>query len=292
MTDGAQAAVDAYQSIIDAYERKGKFPGIPTGLKNFDALTGGFCDGELIIIGARPAMGKTMFAQRIAEFAALSQNNHVAFFSLEMSAKEIMNRIFSQRADVKFRSLRFGTLDQEEFQRLGTVCYMPELSNLHICDKPAGLHEIRSHCRRLKHIGQCPRMIVIDYLQIIPMAEKRNGTRNDVISTATRELKMLAKEMNCPVICLSQLSRDSAKRPDKRPQLSDLRESGAIEQDADMVILLHREAYYDDKSSKKNIMEVIVAKARNGKTGTVEVGYQPEYMRIANIEYKNKDDKN
>lgn len=287
MTDGGAVIVEAYQSIVEAAERKGAFPGIPTGWKEFDLLTGGFCDGELTIIGARPSMGKTMFVQNIAEYAVINRQEDVALFSLEMSAKEIMNRMISSRADVKFRNLRFGTLSSEEYQRIGIFCGYPELTNLHICDKIIGVAEIKAHCRKLKRSGKAPRLIIIDYLQIIPVQSSGRGTRNDEVGQLTRELKILAKEMNCPVICLSQLSRAPANRTGNKPQLSDLRESGAIEQDADMVVFLHRDEYYKPDTERKGLLDVIVAKARNGKLGTAVLAYQPEYMRIANVEFKN-----
>ena len=286
MTDGGAAVVEAYQSIIDAAERKGAFPGIPTGWKDFDLLTGGFCDGELTVIGARPSMGKTMFVQNIAEFAVISRKEDVALFSLEMSSKEIMNRMIASRADVKFRNLRFGTLSGEEYERIGIFCSYPELSKLHICDKIIGVAEIKAHCRKLKRSGKAPKLIIIDYLQIIPIQSSGRGTRNDEVGQLTRELKILAKEMNCPVICLSQLSRAPANRVGNKPQLSDLRESGAIEQDADMVIFLHRDEYYNPDTERKGLLDVIVAKARNGKLGTAVLAYQPEYMRIANVEFR------
>lgn len=289
MVSGTVAVISAYQNIINAAERKGAFPGIPTGWEEFDKLTGGFCDSELIVIGARPSMGKTMFVINIIEYMVFKKNKDVAFFSLEMTKEEIMQRMMSSQNSVKYKNLRFGVFNSEEQQRMAEFINHPNLSKLHLCESVTGLSEIKAHCRSMKRSKQPPAAVVIDYLQIVPTAPTRFGSRNDELGIMSRELKLLAKELKCPVIVLSQLSRAPDKRPDKRPVLSDLRDSGAIEQDADLVVLLHREEYYDKDTSQKGMIEAIVAKARNGRLGTATLGFHPEMMQIRNIEWQIRD---
>lgn len=284
MYTGKELSVQAFQKIVEAVERGGKFPGQPTGWKDFDKITGGLCEGELVIIGARPSMGKTLFSENIAEYVAYKAQKHVAFFSLEMQAIDVMLRMFASQANINYRHIRFGLLKQDEYARLSEFMNDRKQEYMHICDNVFGVSQIKAHCRALKRAGQAPAIIIIDYLQIIA-PERNAATRNDELAKTSRDLKILAKEMKCPVVVLSQLSRMPDKRPDKRPVLSDLRDSGAIEQDADLVVLLHREEYYNSDSTNKGLLEAIVAKARNGKLGTATLEFKPDFMRIENIHW-------
>lgn len=278
------ALVESFTRLEELYNRKQHITGVPSGFTELDYRTAGFHGSELILIAARPAMGKTAFALNIAANAALKGNTGVAVFSLEMSKEQLVNRILCSESMVDSNKVRTGKLEEDDWTKLaGTIGPLSE-AEIYIDDTPGiNIMEIRAKCRKLKlekNIG----MVVIDYLQLIQGSGKRSGSREQEISEISRSLKILAKELNVPVIALSQLSRAAEQRPDHRPMLSDLRESGAIEQDADIVMFLYRDDYYNQDSEKKDIAEVIIAKHRGGSTGTVELLWLGSYTKFVNLE--------
>lgn len=276
--------VESFTQLEELYNQKQHVTGVPTGFIELDNRTAGLHGSELILIAARPAMGKTAFALNIGTYAATRANVPVAIFSLEMSKEQLGNRILCSEALVDSNKVRTGKLEDEEWAKLAETS--GELSNaeIYVDDTPGiSVMEIRAKCRKLKlekNIG----LVIIDYLQLIQGSGKRGASREQEISEISRSLKILAKEINVPVIALSQLSRAVEGRPDHRPMLSDLRESGAIEQDADIVMFLYRDDYYNENSEKKNIAEVIIAKQRSGSTGTVELAWLGNYTKFANLE--------
>ena len=275
--------VESFTKLEELYNRKQHITGVPSGFTDLDYRTAGFHGSELILIAARPAMGKTAFALNIATNAALRANVPVAVFSLEMSKEQLVNRILCSESMVDSNKVRTGKLDEEDWTKLAETIGPLSEAEMYIDDTPGiNIMEIRAKCRKLKiekNIG----LVVIDYLQLIQGTNKRNGSREQEISEISRSLKILAKELDVPVIALSQLSRAAEQRPDHRPMLSDLRESGAIEQDADIVMFLYRDDYYNEDSEKKNIAEVIIAKHRGGSTGTVELLWLGNYTKFVNI---------
>ena len=279
------ALVESFTKLEELYNRKQHITGVPSGFTELDYRTAGFHGSELILIAARPAMGKTAFALNIAANAALKGNTAVAVFSLEMSKEQLVNRILCSESMVDSNKVRTGKLEEDDWTKLaGTIGPLSE-AEIYIDDTPGiNIMEIRAKCRKLKlekNIG----MVVIDYLQLIQgSGNRRSGSREQEISEISRSLKILAKELDVPVIALSQLSRAAEQRPDHRPMLSDLRESGAIEQDADIVMFLYRDDYYNQDSEKKDIAEVIIAKHRGGSTGTVELLWLCSYTKFVNLE--------
>ncbi len=276
--------VESFAELEKLYNQKGYITGVETGFTDLDYKTSGLHNSDLIIIAARPAMGKSAFAINIATHAAVQTNTPVAIFNLEMSKSQVANRILCSEAMVDSNKIRTGKIDDSEWIKLANASGKLAEAPIYIDDTPGiSIMEIRARCRKLKlekNIG----LIVIDYLQLVQASSKRNGSREQEISEISRSLKILAKELDVPVIALSQLSRGSEKRDDKRPMLSDLRESGAIEQDADVVMFLYRDDYYNENSEKKNIAEVILAKHRGGSTGTVELLWMGNYTKFVNIE--------
>ena len=276
--------VESFTKLEELYNRKQHITGVPTGFVELDYKTAGLHGSELILVAARPAMGKTAFALNIATNAALRGNAPVAIFSLEMSKDQLVNRILCSEAMVDSNKVRTGKLEEDDWVKLAGAIGPLSESEIYIDDTPGiSVMEIRAKCRKLKlekNIG----LVVIDYLQLIQGSNKRGGSREQEISEISRSLKILAKEINVPVIALSQLSRAPEQRPDHRPMLSDLRESGAIEQDADIVMFLYRDDYYNEDSDKKNIAEVILAKHRAGSTGTVELLWLGNYTKFVNID--------
>ena len=275
--------VESFTKLEELYNRKQHITGVPSGFTDLDYRTAGFHGSELILIAARPAMGKTAFALNIATNAALRANVPVAVFSLEMSKEQLVNRILCSESMVDSNKVRTGKLEEDDWAKLaGTIGPLSE-AEMYIDDTPGiNIMEIRAKCRKLKiekNIG----LVVIDYLQLIQGTGKRNGSREQEISEISRSLKILAKELDVPVIALSQLSRAAEQRPDHRPMLSDLRESGAIEQDADIVMFLYRDDYYNPDTEKKGVAEVIIAKHRGGSTGTVELLWLGSYTKFVNI---------
>ncbi|RWZ51117.1 replicative DNA helicase [Labedella phragmitis] len=276
-------AVDAAIEDIEAAKgRDGQFTGVPTGFSGLDQLTNGLHPGQMIIIAARPALGKSTLALDLARAAAIKHNMPAIFFSLEMGRSEIAMRLMSAEASVPLQSMRKGTLDQRDWTTIASVRGRINDAPLYIDDSPnMTLVEIRAKCRRLKQkVGL--RLVVIDYLQLMTSG-KRVESRQQEVSEFSRALKLLAKELQVPVIALSQLNRGPEQRADKKPAISDLRESGSIEQDADMVILLHRESAYEKENPRAGEADLIVAKHRNGPTDTVTVAFQGHFSRFTDM---------
>lgn len=276
--------VDSFTQLEELYNRKQHITGVPSGFTELDYKTAGFHGSDLVLIAARPAMGKSAFALNIATNAAVRGNVPVVIFSLEMSKEQMVNRILCSEAMVDSNKVRTGKLEEDDWTKLaGSIGPLSD-AEIYIDDTPGiSVMEIRAKCRKLKlekNIG----MVVIDYLQLVQGSNKRNGSREQEISEISRSLKILAKELNVPVIALSQLSRAVEQRPDHRPMLSDLRESGAIEQDADIVMFLYRDDYYNQDSEKKDIAEVIIAKHRGGSLGTVDLLWLGSYTKFVNLE--------
>ena len=276
--------VESFTNLEKLYNQKQHVTGVPTQFYDLDDKTAGLHGSELILVAARPAMGKTAFALNIATNAALRANVPVAIFSLEMSKDQLVNRMLCSEAMVDSNKVRTGKLDEEDWTKLAEAIGPLSEAGVYIDDTPGiSVMEIRTKCRKLKmekNIG----LVVIDYLQLISGSNKRNGSREQEISEISRSLKVLAKELNVPVIALSQLSRAVEQRDDHRPMLSDLRESGAIEQDADIGMFLERDDYYNKESAEKDIAEVIIAKQRGGSTGTVKLYWMGNYTKFVNIE--------
>ena len=277
-----QVVLNALDKIEKASKNKGTVTGIPTGFIDLDYKTSGFQPSDLILIAARPSMGKTAFVLNVAQNMAFKEGKTVAIFSLEMSKEQLVNRLFSLESKVDSQALRTGNLTDEDWAKLIEGAAVVGKSNLIIDDTPGiSIAELRSKCRKFKlehNLG----IIIIDYLQLMS-GGKRSESRQQEISEISRSLKAVARELNGPVVALSQLSRAVEQRPDHRPMLSDLRESGAIEQDADVVMFLYRDDYYNKDTDKKNIAEVIIAKQRNGPIGTVELVWLPNYTKFANM---------
>lgn len=275
--------IEALEHIEQSSRMKGSVTGLPTGFTDLDVKTSGFHGSELILVAARPAMGKTAFVLNIAQYMAFRKNITVAIFSLEMPKEQLVNRLFSLESHVDSQKIRTGNLEDGDWENLIESAGVIGKSNL-IIDDTGGItvSELRSKCRKYKlehNLG----IIIIDYLQLMS-GGKRTESRQNEVSEISRSLKALAKELDVPIIALSQLSRAVEGREDKRPMLSDLRESGAIEQDADVVMFLYRDEYYNKDSDKKGIAEVIISKQRSGATGTVELVWLPQYTKFANKE--------
>ncbi|MBQ6033959.1 MULTISPECIES: replicative DNA helicase [Ruminococcus] len=278
------------EAIAEAYDRLGKisgpdkdkYVGARTGFTLLDSITSGLNKSDLIIIAARPGMGKTSFAMNIATNVARRAEKEVVTFNLEMSKEQLATRILSTEALVESNTLRNGRISGDDWVKLATSAgYLSSLP-LYIDDTASmTVQQMKAKLRRTKNLG----LVIIDYLQLME-STSRSDNRVTVISEITRQLKVMAKELNVPVILLSQLSRAVESRTDKRPMLSDLRESGSIEQDADIVLFLYREAYYNKESQRQNISECIVAKNRHGETGTVELIWDGQYTRFSNPDYE------
>ena len=276
--------IESFTKLEELYNQKSKITGIPTGFYDLDDKTAGLHGSDLILVAARPAMGKTAFALNIAANAAIKANTPVAVFSLEMSKDQLVNRILCIEAMVDSNKIMTGKLEEDDWSKLASVVGPISDSGIFIDDTPGiSIMEIRTKCRKLKneqHIG----LIVIDYIQLVQGSNNRkNGSREQEIAEISRSLKILAKELDVPVIALSQLSRAVEQRPDHRPMLSDLRESGSIEQDADIVMFLYRDDYYNPDTEDKNISEVIIAKHRAGSTGTVKLLWMGNYTKFDNL---------
>jgi len=276
--------VDTFIELEELYNRKQHITGVPTGFADLDYKTAGLHGSELILVAARPAMGKSAFALNIASNAAVRAKTPVAIFSLEMSKEQMANRILCSEALVDSNKVRTGKVEDDDWSKLAYASGILSEAQIFIDDTPGiSINEIRTKCRKLKlekDIG----LVVIDYLQLVQASNRRAGSREQEIAEISRSLKILAKEINVPVIALSQLSRAPEQRPDHRPMLSDLRESGSIEQDADIVMFLYRDDYYNQDSEKKNVAEVILAKHRAGSTGTVELAWLGSFTKFANLE--------
>ena len=277
--------VETYDNIELLHTQQGEVTGIPTGFTDLDRVTAGFQRNDLIIVAARPSVGKTAFALNIAQNVATKTTENVAIFSLEMGADQLVMRILCAEGNIDAQVMRTGSLQAEDWRKLTMA--MGSLSNAGIfIDDSSGIrvNEIRSKCRRLQQehgLG----MVIIDYLQLISGSGKPGENRQQEVSEISRSLKGLARELKIPVIALSQLSRGVEQRQDKRPMMSDLRESGSIEQDADIVSFLYREDYYDKETENKDMIEIIIAKQRNGPTGTVTLAFAKEYNKFVNVDW-------
>ncbi|MFE3124018.1 replicative DNA helicase [Streptomyces hydrogenans] len=274
------------ERVIDSIgtQPDGEVTGVPTGFLDLDSLTGGWQDGQLIVIGARPAIGKSTLALDFARAAAIKHHRQVAFFSLEMSESEIGMRTLSAEARVALHHLRHNTVTDEDWTRIAKRTSAISEAGLHVDDSPnLTLADIRTRTRRLAATTGLD-LVIVDYLQLMTsLSNRRNGTRQEDVSELSRGLKMLAKSLRVPVIALSQLNRGPEHRTDKKPVVSDLRESGSIEQDADMVILLHREDAYEKETPRAGEAELIVGKHRNGPTATLSVAFQGHYSRFVDM---------
>ena len=279
-----QVVMNTLENIERASKTKGNVTGLATGFTDLDYKTSGFQPSDFILVAARPSMGKTAFVLNIAQYMAFKKNKAVAIFSLEMSREQLMNRLFSMESKVDSQSLRTGNLKDEEWSKLIESAGIIGESNLIIDDTPGiSIAEMRSKCRKYK-LEHGLDIIIIDYLQLMTGSGRGTDSRQQEISDISRSLKALARELNVPVVALSQLSRAVEQRTDHRPMLSDLRESGAIEQDADVVMFIYRDDYYNKDSEDKGIAEIIIAKQRNGPIGTVNLVWLPDYTKFANIQ--------
>jgi len=285
----SDVVLEAYQTMVENAQNSGKVNGLDTGFHILNHRTGGLQGGELILIAGRPGMGKSSFAVNIAEHAAFKTGKTVAIFNLEMPKVQIVNRLMCSQAQVDSFKLKSGEIDVDDWTRIGHAMNRFYRAPMYIDDTATiTVSEIRAKCRRLKQSKQLA-LIVIDYLQLM-QSSSRTESRQQEISEISRSLKILAKELNVPVIALSQLSRNVESRSDKRPMLSDLRESGAIEQDADIVMFLYRDEYYNKDSQDKGKAECIIAKHRSGETGMFKLGWEGRYTRFLNIEYDENTD--
>ena len=277
-----QVVMNALDMIEAASKNKGAITGVPTGFTDLDYSTAGFQPSDLILIAARPSMGKTAFALNIALHVAVKCQKAVAVFSLEMSKEQLVNRLFAMESKVNSQNLRTGNLSDKEWDKLMEGAGAVGKSKLIIDDTGSiSISELRSKCRKFK-LEHGLDMIMIDYLQLMTGSGKTDSRQQEV-SDISRSLKALARELNVPVVALSQLSRKVEERPDHRPMMSDLRESGAIEQDADVVMFIYRDDYYNKDTEKPNVAEIIIAKQRNGPVGTIELAWLPDYTQFKNL---------
>ena len=276
---------------LDELSRSGNaFPGLSTGLHDLDKKINGLNKSDLLLIAARPGMGKTSLALNIALSVAKESAKTVAFFSLEMSREQLAMRLLSNESFVDNQKLVTGQLSEEDWTKIAIASSALSQTDIRVDDNPSiSVAEMNAKCRRLPNLG----LVLIDYLQLMTSAgtgqTSNNANRVQVVSDISRALKIMAKELNVPVICLSQLSRANESRTDKRPMLSDLRESGAIEQDADEVLFIYRDDYYHPDTPEKNVAEVIVAKNRHGETGTVKLQWLPQFTTFADREWKHSE---
>ncbi|WP_010237479.1 replicative DNA helicase [Clostridium arbusti] len=270
-----------FLEIERLYNNKGEVTGVPSGFPELDAKTSGFQKGDMILIAARPSMGKTTFALNLAEYAALRSSKSIVVFSLEMSKEQLAYKLLCSEANVDMLKLRTGNLEDSDWDNIARASGPLAEAKIYI-DDTAGISvmEMRSKCRRIK-IEHGIDMIIVDYLQLM---SGRGESRQQEVSEISRSIKALAKEMQCPVIALSQLSRAPEQRTDHRPMLSDLRESGSIEQDADLVMFLYRDEYYDKETEDKNVAECIIAKQRNGPTGTVKLAWLGQFSKFGRLD--------
>ena len=282
---------DVMSQLAELSARGGKsVPGLSTGLSAVDAKINGMNKSDLLLLAARPGMGKTSMALNVALSAARESGKTVAIFSLEMSKEQLVTRLIASEGLVENQRLITGNLRESDWQRIAEAASALSCMDIRIDDNPLlTVADMNAKCRRLENLG----LVVIDYLQLMTSAGGKGYSgenRQQAVSDISRMLKIMAKELQVPVLCLSQLSRANEKRDDKRPMLSDLRESGAIEQDADIVLFLYRDDYYNSDSEKRNVAECIVAKNRHGETGKVELRWMPEYTAFGTLENRYGDD--
>lgn len=278
-----KVVLEALDKISSAAKNRGAVTGVPTGFKDLDGYLSGLQPSDFVLVAARPSMGKTAFVLNVAENVAIKQGITTAIFSLEMSNVQLVNRMLSLESTVDADKLRKGRLDSSDWGKLIEGADSIAKSHLIIDDTPGiSISELRSKCRKYKMENDLG-LVIIDYLQLMSGSGRRSDNRQQEISDISRALKALARELNVPVVTLSQLSRAVEQRPDHRPMLSDLRESGAIEQDADVVMFLYRDDYYNKDTDIKGIAEIIIAKQRNGPIGTVKMAWIPEQTRFADL---------
>ena len=277
----------ALDNMAAAAKAGGKITGIPTGFKDLDYKTAGLQNSDFILVAARPSMGKTAFVLNIAQYVSVKHDYYTAIFSLEMSKLQLVNRIISMESTVDSKHIRTGDLSPSEWGSVAEGASRVGNSKLIIDDTPGiSIGLLSSKCRKLKSEGKLD-LIMIDYIQLMSGSGKSESRQNEV-AEISRALKSIARELNVPVIALSQLSRAVEQRPDKRPMLSDLRESGAIEQDADVAMFIYRDEYYNKDSNRKGIAEIIIAKQRNGPVGTVELAWIPDLTKFGNLDYRER----
>ena len=278
-----QVALNVLEKIEMASKTKDTVTGIPTGFIDLDYKTSGLQPSDFILIAARPSMGKTAFVLNLVDYVAVKKRRPCMIFSLEMSKEQLVNRMLSMESNVDSQKLRTGTLTDEDWDAVVEGIGIIGNSTLTIDDTPGiSISELRSKCRK-KKLESGLDLVIIDYLQLMSGSSRRSESRQQEISEISRSLKALARELNAPVIALSQLSRACETRTGHRPMLSDLRESGAIEQDADVVMFLYRDDYYNKDTDNPNVAEVIIAKQRNGPIGTINLVWMPEYTKFANM---------
>ncbi len=287
----SQVVQSVFDEMSAAAASGSKIPGIPTGLSDLDKTILGLNKSELILIAARPGMGKTSIALNMALHVGMTLHKTVAIFSLEMSREQLTMRLLSRAALIPSQNLLTGQLSEQQWRDIADAAQTLSAADIRIDDNPSlTVSDMNAQCRRIQNLD----LVVIDYLQLMQSAGSghswSNESRTQAVSDISRMLKIMAKELNVPVICLSQLSRANESRQDKRPMLSDLRESGAIEQDADVVIALYRDGYYNKECENPNLAEAIVLKNRKGATGTVELSWLPEYTSFASVEKRRDDD--
>jgi len=271
--------MDLYAQLDERSRSDSDIPGLSTGFRDLDVALTGLNKSDLILVAARPGMGKTAFALNIALNAAKSSGKDVVVFQLEMSKDQLASRFLASEALLDSHKLKTGSLNQDDWIKIARATSVLAKTHLYVDDNPAiTVAEIKAKCRRL---GENLGLIVIDYIQLMQSGGKRSENRVQEVAEISRSLKIMAKELNVPVVCLSQLSRAAEQRADKRPMLSDLRESGAIEQDADIVMFIYRDDYYDAESDDKNVAEIILAKNRHGATGTVELQWIGQYTTFS-----------
>ena len=280
----SQVLERGFLEIERLFNNKGEITGVGSGFKDLDAKTSGFQKGDMVLIAARPSMGKTTFALNIAEYAALREGRSVVIFSLEMSKEQLAYKLLCSEANVDMLKLRTGALEDRDWENIARATGPLSKAKIYI-DDTAGVTvmEMRSKCRRLK-MEYGIDLILIDYLQLMSGSSTSSDNRQQEVSEISRSIKALAKEMECPVIALSQLSRAPEQRADHRPMLSDLRESGSIEQDADLVMFLYRDEYYNKETEDKNVAECIVAKQRNGPVGTVKMAFLGALSKFGDLD--------
>ncbi len=282
--------LDLYARLAELSKQGAGLPGLSTGFPDLDTCISGLCKSELILIAARPGMGKTSFALNMALHAGKHSGKTVVFFSLEMSREQLIMRLISNESFVDGKKLLTGRLSEDDWTKIAAASAVLNRTDIRMDDNAMlTVADMSAKCRRVENLG----LVVIDYLQLMqssgnPNASKEN--RQQAVSEISRSLKIMAKELNVPVLCLSQLSRANEARQNKRPMLSDLRESGAIEQDADVVLFLYREGYYDENTDNPNLTECIVAKNRNGETGTIHLQWLPQYTTFSSLERQRIED--
>ncbi|MBR7082195.1 MAG: replicative DNA helicase [Oscillospiraceae bacterium] len=286
----SKVLVNVYEQLSIAAKNTDSMPGLSSGLSDLDRVILGLNNSDLILIASRPGMGKTSIALNIALHVAKTSGKAVAVFSLEMAKEQLALRLLSSESFIDNKKLQTGRLSAEDWRKIAAAASSISACNLLIDDNPSlSVADMNSRCRRVKDLG----LVVIDYLQLMQSAggsvNYSNENRQQVVSDISRMLKIMAKELNVPVVCLSQLSRANESRTNKRPMLSDLRESGAIEQDADIVIGLYRDDYYNKETENPNVAECIILKNRRGETGTVELQWIPEFTRYVSIERRHDD---